>query len=105
MKQTDKLFLRTENQEGKCIVYVGGELDLESAAQMRAIMAPLVELTDRELKLNLRELRYVDSTGIGIFVSVLKARHAKNAPFVVEAVPPNIRKLFDMTGITPYILK
>jgi anti-sigma B factor antagonist len=105
MKQTDKLFLRTENKEGKCIVYVGGELDLESAAQMRAMMSPLVELTDRELTLNLRELRYVDSTGIGIFVSVLKARHAKNAAFAVEAVPPNIRKLFDMTGITPYILK
>ena len=48
MKQTDKLFLRTENSEGKCIVYVGGELDLESAAQMRAMMSSLVELTDRD---------------------------------------------------------
>jgi len=105
MKQIDKLFLRTENKEGKCIVYVGGELDLESAAQMRAAMSPLVELSDRELILNLRELRYVDSTGIGILVSVLKARHASNAPFAVEAVPPNIRKLFDMTGITPFLLK
>lgn len=105
MNQSDKLFLRTENKEGKCTVFVGGELDLESAAQMRAVMSPLIELSDRELALNLRELRYVDSTGIGILVSVLKARHAKNAPFVVEAVPPNIRKLFDMTGITPFLLK
>jgi anti-sigma B factor antagonist len=47
----------------------------------------------------------VDSTGIGILVSVLKARHANNAPFAVEAIPPNIRKLFDMTGITPFLLK
>ncbi|MCQ6562700.1 STAS domain-containing protein [Paenibacillus mendelii] len=105
MKQTDKLFLRTENKEGKCTVYVGGELDLESAAQMRAAMTPLVELSDRELIINLRDLRYVDSTGIGILVSVLKARHANNAPFAVEAIPPNIRKLFDMTGITNYLLK
>ena len=104
MKQTDKLVLRTENKEGQCIVYVGGELDLESAAQMRAAMSPLVELSDRELKLNLRDLHYVDSTGIGILVSVLKARHANNAPFTVEAIPPNIRKLFDMTGITPFLL-
>jgi len=105
MKQTDKLFLRTENKEGKCTVYVGGELDLESAAQMRAAMTPLVELSDRELIINLRDLRYVDSTGIGIIVSVLKARHANNAPFAVEAIPPNIRKLFDMTGITNFLLK
>nr|WP_219835531.1 STAS domain-containing protein [Paenibacillus sp. R14(2021)] len=105
MKQNDKLTVRTENQAGKCVVFVGGELDLESAVQMRAVMSPLIELTDRELVLNLRELRYVDSTGIGILVSVLKARHAKDAPFSVEAVPPHIRKLFDMTGITPFLLK
>ncbi|EFM10528.1 anti-sigma-factor antagonist [Paenibacillus curdlanolyticus YK9] len=104
MTAPEKFYLRTENQEGKCTVYVNGELDLESASQMRAAMAPLVELTDRELALNLRELRYIDSTGIGILVSVLKARHAKNAPFVVEAIPTNIRKLFDMTGITPFLL-
>lgn len=103
MKAPDKFYLRTENQEGRCTVYVNGELDLESASQMRAAMATLVELTDRELVLNLRELRYIDSTGIGILVSVLKARHAKEAPFIVEAIPPNIRKLFDMTGITPFL--
>lgn len=105
MTHKDKLVLRTENQEGKCTVFVGGELDLESAVQMRAAMTPLIELTDRELVLNLQDLRYVDSTGIGILVSVLKARHAKEAPFTVTAVPPHIRKLFDMTGITPFLLK
>jgi anti-sigma B factor antagonist len=79
MKQIDKLFLRTENKEGKCIVYVGGELDLESAAQMRAAMSPLVELADRELTLNLRELRYVDSTGIGILVTPFLLKQAEQA--------------------------
>ncbi|GBF75344.1 anti-sigma F factor antagonist [Paenibacillus sp. 598K] len=102
MKQPDKFQLRTETKEGKCIVYVSGELDLEVATQMRAAMAPLVELTDRELTLNLRDLKYIDSTGIGILLSVLKARNAQNAPFSVEAIPPTIKKLFDMTGITPF---
>ncbi|GGF95616.1 STAS domain-containing protein [Paenibacillus abyssi] len=105
MKQTDKFQLRTETKEGRCIVYVSGEFDLEVAAQMRAAMAPLVELTDRELTLNLRDLKYIDSTGIGILVSVLKARNAKQASFTVEAIPPTIRKLFDMTGITPFLTR
>ena len=75
MKLPDKFQLRTENRDGRCVVYVSGELDLEVASQMRAAMAPLVELKDRELALNLRDLKYIDSTGIGIIVSVLKARH------------------------------
>lgn len=103
MNPPDKLKLRTETQEGRCTVYISGELDLEAASQLRAVMEPLVELSDRILTLNLKELTYIDSTGIGILISVLKARHAKNAPFTVEMVPPHIKKLFDMTGITPFL--
>lgn len=102
---SNKFSLRTENREGQTIVFVSGELDLEVASQMRAAMEPLMELSDRRLTLDLRDLKYIDSTGIGILISVVKARHARNAPFDVEHVPSNIRKLFDMTGITPFLAK
>lgn len=100
---TNKLSLRTENKDGHTIVHVGGELDLEVASQMRAAMEPLMEMSDRRLTLDLHELKYIDSTGIGILISILKARHARKAPFDVENVPAHIRKLFDMTGITPFL--
>ncbi|MFC5702254.1 STAS domain-containing protein [Cohnella faecalis] len=101
--RTNKLTLRTDNREDRTIVHVGGELDLEVASQMRAAMEPLMGLADRRLTLNLSELKYIDSTGIGILISVLKARHSRQAPFDVEDVPEHIRKLFDMTGITPFL--
>ncbi|GIO11277.1 hypothetical protein J19TS2_08320 [Cohnella xylanilytica] len=101
--QTDKLTFRTENLDGTTVVHIAGELDLEVASQMRATMEPLMELGDRKLVLNLRDLKYIDSTGIGILIGILKARHAKQAPFAVEEVPATIRKLFDMTGITPFL--
>ncbi|MEF3305197.1 STAS domain-containing protein [Paenibacillus sp. GYB003] len=103
MHASHKFRMRTETKEGRCTVYISGELDLEAASQMRAVMEPLVELCDRILTLNLQELRYIDSTGIGILISVLKARHARNGAFTVEAIPSHIKKLFDMTGITPFL--
>jgi anti-sigma B factor antagonist len=100
---TNKFSLRTENREGQTIVYIGGEFDLEVATQMRAAMEPLIDLADRKLTLNLRDLKYIDSTGIGILISIVKARHARNASFGVEHVPTHIQKLFDITGITPFL--
>lgn len=100
---TDKLSFHTENLDGLTVVHIAGELDLEVASQMRSVMEPLVELSERRLVLNLRDLKYIDSTGIGILISIVKARHARNAPFGVEDVPPTIQKLFDMTGITPFL--
>ncbi|QMV41074.1 STAS domain-containing protein [Cohnella cholangitidis] len=102
---TNKFTLRTESKEGQTIVFLGGEFDLEVATQMRAAMEPLIELADIRLTLNLQNLKYIDSTGIGILISIVKARHARNAAFDVEQIPTHIRKLFDMTGITPYLAK
>lgn len=101
---TEKLTLRTENEDGRTIVFVGGEFDLESASKMRAALEPLIEMTDRRLTLDLHELQYIDSTGIGILISVVKARHARQAAFDVERIPPHILKLFELTGITPFLV-
>ncbi|WP_256761205.1 STAS domain-containing protein [Cohnella sp. WQ 127256] len=101
----NKFTLRTENREGQTVVFLSGEFDLEVATQMRTTMEPLIELTDRRLTLNLHDLKYIDSTGIGILISIVKARHARSASFDVEHVPTHILKLFDMTGVTPFLAK
>ena len=99
----NKLTFHTENRDGRTVVYIKGELDLEVAPQMRSVMEPLVERTGQGLILNLRDLKYIDSTGIGILIGIVKARHSLQAPFSVEEIPPTIRKLFDMTGIMHFL--
>ncbi len=54
--------------------------------------------------INLKELKYIDSTGIGILLSILKARHGMESRFAVQEVPPQIQKLFDMTGIAKFFV-
>ncbi|MFB9277699.1 STAS domain-containing protein [Cohnella cellulosilytica] len=100
-----KLELRTEHAEGRTIMHVGGEFDLEVASQMRAALHSLIEQADSRVTLDLRQLKYIDSTGIGILISLIKALHARGVSFDVVHIPPHIRKLFDMTGITPFLMK
>lgn len=100
---TDKLSFRTESRAAETVVFLAGELDLEVASRMRAAMEPLLPLADRRLTLNLRELKYIDSTGIGILIGIVKARHARGAAFGVEEVPAHILKLFDITGMTSFL--
>lgn len=85
------------------VVYMQGELDLSKVAELRATLDPFVADTARKLVLNLKYLQYIDSTGIGVIVSVLKARDVLKAPFAVEDIPPKISRLFDLTGITPFL--
>ncbi|WP_025690011.1 STAS domain-containing protein [Paenibacillus zanthoxyli] len=100
--KSEKFHVTTKTEDGVCTVYLRGELDLSVAADFRLVMEPLVEDTALNLAINMKELKYIDSTGIGILLSILKARHGLAVKFTVEEVPPHIQKLFDMTGIAKF---
>lgn len=102
IKKSDKFHAITQLENGNCTVYLRGELDLSVAPDFRQVMEPLVEDGEIGLIINLKDLKYIDSTGIGILLSILKARHGMNAQFHVQEVPTQIQKLFDMTGIAKF---
>jgi anti-anti-sigma factor len=85
------------------LLYLKGELDLSKAAELRAAADPYVADTGRKLILNLKDLQYIDSTGIGVILSLLKARHVLKAPIEVVEIPLKVQRLFDMTGLTSFI--
>ncbi|MFD2670981.1 STAS domain-containing protein [Marinicrinis sediminis] len=85
-------------------LFLQGKLDLATASTFKQSAEPVVEQADITFKLNLSELSYIDSTGIGILVTLLKRRHQLQAPFVVEEIPPKIKRLFEMTGIMKFLV-
>ncbi len=56
------------------ILYLKGELGLAKASEFTSTIDPFVADTNRKLILDLKELQYLDSTGIGIILTVLKKR-------------------------------
>lgn len=79
-----------------------GELDLAVAPYFRSVIEPLIG-GSQPLILNLKDLTYIDSTGMGIIIFVLKSRAEAGTSFQVEQVPSKIKKLFDLTGITKFL--
>ncbi|WP_240644660.1 STAS domain-containing protein [Paenibacillus paeoniae] len=85
------------------VLKLGGELDLAVVPQLQVAVEPYLRRTDLAMVLDLEGLVYIDSTGIGIIVSILKTRDSVNGPFYVRNIPPTVRRLFDMTGLTGYL--
>lgn len=100
--KNEKFNAVTQMDENACTVFLSGEMDLSVAPDFRLVMEPLVGNADQNLIVNMKDLKYIDSTGIGILLSILKARHSMNAGFAVEEVPPQIQRLFEMTGIAKF---
>ncbi|MNJ51415.1 Anti-sigma-B factor antagonist [compost metagenome] len=102
LNRNEKFTAIKDWQDEHCTVYLQGELDLAAAPEFRKLMEPIIGDDKLNLRINLKDLKYIDSTGIGILLSILKARHGMNSSFVVEEVPAQIQKLFSMTGISKF---
>lgn len=103
---TEKFSIDLQETEKTMVLQFHGELDLEVASTLfRDKLEAVVSGTEKELILDLANLTYIDSTGIGILVSILKIRDARKAPLTVRHIPAGVLKLLEMTGIAKFLMQ
>ena len=52
-----------------------------------------------DIIINGETLEYIDSTGLGVLMSIYKKMQEKSLNFKISNLKPNIYKLFDITGL------
>ena len=85
-------------QEGKVTTAaLIGRLDTLAAQEIAPQMDALKEI-DGTLVLDCKELSYISSSGLRIFLTLRKAAVANGAKIIVRSIGPDIRNVFVMTG-------
>ena len=92
------LAMQTRVDERRTILIVGGELDLDTAAELRGEVRRILDTNPRELHLDLSTVPFVDSTGLGALVGAAKAAAAVGVPLRVEP-SERVRMLLSRTGL------
>jgi len=71
------------------------ELDASNAAEFKLDMAPLLDSTTK-LALDLSRLRFVDSSGLGVFISCLRKLNAKGGDLKLFGMSKQVRSVFEL---------
>ncbi|CAH0347184.1 anti-sigma factor antagonist [Bacillus sp. CECT 9360] len=87
----------------KVEVEVKGEIDAFTAPKLRETLFPLSEQENISMVVNLAEVSYMDSTGLGVFVGLFKSVRAHNGEFKLVGLSERLRRLFDITGLADII--
>ncbi len=87
----------TENNQEITASFIG-RLDTPAAAEVNNSIQPLLEKADRRIILECKEMSYISSSGLRIFLSIRKAAAAKGGKVIVRDICPDIRQVFMMTG-------
>lgn len=81
-------------------VALSGELDENSANYTREVLDEILENeTFRQVVIDLSELEFMDSTGIGVMLGRYKKLKEKNIQIYLTNPNKHIDKIFEMTGL------
>ena len=79
-------------------VSLAGELDVSTADELKKSLHKLVDEKNIDMKLNLENLDYIDSTGLGVMIGILKRLKIENKEVYIEK-PKNNGRIFNITGL------
>lgn len=86
--------------DGKIIARLDGELDTAAAVHTEKEFQPLLDSKDKDITLECSGLRYISSSGLRLFLSLLKSAKANGCNLTLENLNDNIMKVFNMTGFS-----
>ena len=92
--------LQAKTRSGAVTVVIAGELDHFAAPQIRRMLDELLmDPTITHLVLDLENLTFMDSSGIGVLLGRLRIMQARGGSLAVKNMQPPIAKLFRLTGM------
>jgi len=86
--------------DGIEVIDVQGEIDIYTAPRLRELLIDLVSQGSYQLIVNLDEVGFLDSTGLGVLVGGLRRVRAHNGSLDLVCTQQPILKIFRITGLT-----
>ena len=93
------LQIEVRREEDVAVIILRGEVDAYTCARLREAMIEAIEDGGANLVVDMKNVDYIDSSGLGTLVGGLKRVSERQGAIAVVCTNPQIRKVFDITGL------
>lgn len=88
-----------DQQKNVWDVTVIGEIDIFNSPEFKSKLISLLEEKQTSISINCEELSYIDSTGLGALIAVLKKTKEFGGDIYLHNVKPTLFKLLRITNL------
>jgi len=96
------LRLDTVTQSDGSVVIVRGDVDSSTAPQLSAVLDAIAEDV-RRIEIDMGELRFLDSTGIGVIATCVNRLEVLEGRLELSNVPPTVIRLLKITDLLRFV--
>lgn len=103
IQRSAELTAAVYDSDGVTVVEVAGELDLYTAETLRETLVALDLDGELDVRMDLTGLELLDSSGIGVVVSVCKRVRASGGRFTATCHAGLVRRAIEVSGLVEYL--
>lgn len=89
-----------KEENGDLVMYFEGRLDTAAAPQTEREVQVLNDCMGHNIILDCTNLEYISSSGLRIFLGILKNAKPKGSHVYISGLNDDLRQVFAMTGFT-----
>jgi len=91
--------IELEKNDEICKISVEGEMDINTYKKVKDKLNAIIDEGSIDIELDFKNLSYIDSTGIGVLIGILKKLKKNEQSLVIKNARDNIKRLFSITGL------
>lgn len=92
--------ISSKKTDGKTVVEVKGYLDTVSAEEFQNFVNEMPAEDTRDVVVDCEGLEYISSSGLRVFITLLKKVQKNGGKVEVENLNSTVREIFDMTDFS-----
>ena len=94
------MILKIEEKSGVVLIEIKEErLDAHNSGELKAEMLKLFDEGKNNIVIDLKDVRFVDSSGLGSLVSGFKNASARNGILKLCGLQPQVKSMFELTRL------
>jgi anti-sigma B factor antagonist len=93
------LTITTEVTGNEVRVLVNGEVDVSNAGDLRAVLDDAIEKAYSVVDVDLAQVPYIDSTGIGVLVGAAHREADQGGNLLITGPQPNVLRVLTLLGV------
>lgn len=91
-------------QGSRIVVAINGDLDMKTAGPLREALDQLIDrYRDKHLVIDLAEVDFIDSSGLGVLLGRYKKLAAEDRSLSLVGVRPSVKAVLALTGMLAII--
>ncbi|TDC87450.1 STAS domain-containing protein [Actinomadura sp. 7K507] len=87
-------------EKGLTVVKISGEIDVFTSPRLREALLDIIDNGGAYLVIDLGEVTFLDSTGLGVLVGIYHRLRARDGSMSFMGVNDRVRRVFHVTQLT-----